>query len=513
MSGAETAVDRELPGRRVSPWLDGPERPERSRLTRDIEVDVAVLGGGIVGAATAYELHRAGARVAVLEARRLGDGTSGNSTAKVTSLHGLTYRQFASSSGLDVARVYGEANEWGLARIAEVTDELGIDCALRRKPNHTYSEAGADVSKLQEEVEVAREIGLPASFTVTTDLPFEVAGAVRFEDQAEFHPVDYILGLAAALDEGEQRVFERTRALDVADGVVTTDAGPSVRADHVVVATQLPFLDRGLFFARTFVEREYVLSLRLRSEPPQGMYLSTESPSHSLRALPWGEEELLIVGGESHDMTRTKDREGITKLERWARERFDVAEVEHRWGAHDFIPEDGLPFVGPLTPRDGRVLVATGMHKWGYALGTASARILRDIVSGAGNPWAETFHSWRRPPLKTLPKSLVHNAEDGLAFFGDRLRRRSEVSDLKPGEGRVIGSGLGRQAVHRDAAGKLHAVSARCTHLGCIVRWNAGEQSWDCPCHGSRFEPDGEVLTGPATKPLEPREPPADPCS
>jgi glycine/D-amino acid oxidase-like deaminating enzyme/nitrite reductase/ring-hydroxylating ferredoxin subunit len=502
----ESPVDRELPGRRVSPWIDGAKRPRRPALDRDIEAEVAVIGGGIVGAATALELHRAGIDVVLLEARRLGDGTSGNSTAKVSSLHGITYRDFDP----ETARVYGEANEWGLARIAELTSELGLDCALRRKPAYTYAEDAADLPKIEEEVEAALAAGLPASLTTQSDLPWEIAGAVRFEDQAEFQPVDYILGLAAELDRGQRRVYENTRATAVHGGEVATDAGFSVRAERVVVATQLPFLDRGLFFARTHTERSYALSLRIRGPVPQGMYLSTESPAHTLRAIPWGGEELLLVGGESHDMTRTKDRGGFAALEDWARERFEVKSFEHRWGAHDFMTADSLPYVGPLTPRGDRVLTATGMRKWGYALGTASAAILAEAVQGREHRWAETFHSWRRPPLTSLPKAMAHNAEDGVAFFGDRLRRRRRVDDLAPGEGRIIRSGAGQEAVHRDAEGALHAVSARCTHLGCIVRWNAGEATWDCPCHGSRFEPDGTVLTGPATQALEPREPPAE---
>lgn len=510
MSKLDPPVDEALPGRRISPWLDAAERPPRPALEHDLEVDVAVVGGGIVGVSTAYELHRAGARVALLEARRIGDGTSGNSTAKVTSLHGLTYAQMSSSLGEETARAYGEANEWGLARIAELTGELGIDCGLRRKPNFTYTEDESKLSDLDDEVEAARALGLPASFAESTDLPFEIAGAVRFENQAEFQPVEYLEGLANAIDEGEQRVFEHTRATHVAGGEVIVEAGHAVRAERVIVATHLPFLDRGMWFARTYPEREYVLSLRLNGAVPQGMFLSTESPPHSMRALPWGDEELLVLGGESHDMTRTKDRQGFAKLEEWARDRFDVADVVHRWGAHDFMPEDGLPYVGPLTPRNDKVLMVTALHKWGYALGAACAGILADHLNGKPNPWGETFYSWRRPPLKSLPKAMLHNAEDGLNFFGDRLRRRSKVSDLAPGEGRIVGSGTGQKAVHRDNDGILHAVSARCTHLGCIVRWNAGEQTWDCPCHGSRFEPDGTVLTGPATRPLDPQDPPAD---
>ena len=503
------AVEGELAGRRISPWIDGADRPERPALDRDIDVDVAVVGGGIVGILTAYLLHEAGSRVALLEARRLGDGTSGNSTAKVSSLHGLHYSSLSSSLGPDVAHTYGAANEWGIEKLAELVERHAIACAWRRKPAYTYAEDGSDIPKIEDEVAAAQAAGLPASYVEDSDLPFEVAAAVRFENQAEFQPVDFIGGLAAALDEGERRVFEHTRVTGVRGGEVATEGGAKVRAGHVVIATQLPILDRGLFFARTYPERSYALSVRLAGEVPQGMYLSTESPAHSLRALPWGDEELLIVGGESHDGTKSKSRESFAKLERYARDRFPVEAIEHRWGAHDFMTEDGLPYVGPILPGSHRVLTATGMHKWGYALGAASAAILADTVSGRENPWGKTFDAWRRPPVRSLPKAMLHNAENGIAFFGDRLRRGREVDDLAPGEGRVVGSGLGQTAVHRGDDGALHAVSARCTHLGCIVRWNAGERTWDCPCHGSRFEPDGTVLAGPATRPLERREPPA----
>ena len=452
-----------------------------------------MIGGGIVGAATAYELHRAGIGVVLLEARRLGDGTSGNSTAKVSSLHGLTYRDL----DLETARVYADANELGLARIAELTSELGIDCALRRKPAYTYAEDSADVAKVEEEVEAARAAGLPASFTTESDLPWEIAGAVRFDDQVEFQPVDYILGLAAELDREHPRVYESTRATAVSGGVVSTDTGFSVRAERVVVATQLPFLDRGLFFARTHIERSYALSLRIRGAVPEGMYLSTESPAHTLRAIPWEGEELLLVGGESHDMTRTRSLDGFAKLEAWARERFEVESFEHRWGAHDLMTEDGLPYVGPLTPGNDRVLTATGMHKWGYALGTASAAILAEAVQGRRHPWGEAFHSWRRPPLKTLPKALLHNAEDGIAFFGDRLRRRHAVDDLAPGEGRVIGSGVGQKAVHRDGAGVLHAVSARCTTSAASSAGTRGRPPGTAPVTARASSPTGPCSAGP----------------
>ena len=199
--------------------------------------------------------------------------------------------------------------------------------------------------------------------------------------------------------------------------------------------------------------------------------------------------------------------EQILRLRR--RERFGAVEFPHRWDAHDFMPDDGLPYVGRLTPLSDRVLTATGMRKWGLAMGTAAARALADSVAGRATRWGETFDQWRVPPPSSLKELAVHNADSGFHFFADRLRRGS-LGHLGPGEGRVVGDGLAQKAVHRDDAGIVRAVSARCTHLGCIVRWNSAERTWDCPCHGSRFGADGEVLAGPATGPLEPVEPPKE---
>ena len=278
-------------------------------------------------------------------------------------------------------------------------------------------------------------------------------------------------------------------------------------ADHVVVATHLPFLDRGLFFARASVERSYAITVRLQGPLPSGMHLQAEPPGRTLRAIPWNGEELLMVGGESHPLGSGDPSRSFQALERYARGRFEVEGVEHRWDAHDFMPDDGLPYIGRLLPGSDRVLVVTGLRKWGLALSAGAGRVLADRIGGRENAAASPFDPWRLPSPRSVPKLIEHNAKSGLHFFADRLPSRRSGSELKPGEGAVIGSGLVKQAVHRDPEGALHAVSARCTHLGCIVEWNAPEATWDCPCHGSRFGVTGEVLEGPATAPLRVESP------
>jgi glycine/D-amino acid oxidase-like deaminating enzyme/nitrite reductase/ring-hydroxylating ferredoxin subunit len=510
-AGATTAPQSgELPGRGVSPWLDAVVRPEWPALKRDLAVDVAVLGGGMAGVSAALALKRSGARVALLEARRIGEGVTGNSTAKLTSLHGLTYARLRSRFGDDVARAYGEANQAGIAEVTRLVDELGIDCQLRTKPNFTYTEDPDERELIEDEVEAALALGLPASYVEQTDLPFPVAGAVRFDDQAEFDPLPYLLALAGEIAGHGSHVFERTRATSVSGTSVGTAAGATVDAEWVVVATHLPFLDRGLYFVRTYPERSYALGVRLGGAAPEGMYLSTESPSHTLRAYRHADEQLLLVGGEAHKPGAADPAERYLAVERYARERFPVAAVEHRWSAHDNMPIDGLPFIGRLWPGSSRVLTVTGLRKWGLALGASAAGILSDAISGRESPWAGAFDTNRLNARWGAVELVKENADSGRRFFFDRVLRRGSVVAIEPGEGRVVRAGAGQVAVHRDDHGRLHAVAARCTHLGCIVGWNAGDRTWDCPCHGSRFAPDGAIVSGPAVAPLTRRDAPSD---
>jgi glycine/D-amino acid oxidase-like deaminating enzyme/nitrite reductase/ring-hydroxylating ferredoxin subunit len=505
MTMAATALE----GKTTSLWVDTAPETDYPVLTPRLHVDVAVLGGGIAGLTTALLLKRQGATVAVVEAGRVGAGVTAYTTAKVTSLHGIQYQSVEASFGADGARAYAEANEAGLGLVAGLIDELGIDCDFRRKPAFTYAEDASDLRTIEREVEAAKRAGLPASYTEETDLPWPVAGAVRVEDQAEFHPRRYLLRLAEAIPGDGSYVFERSRAIAVSGGEpvrVSTLRG-ELTADDVVVATHFPFLDRGGYFARMHPERSYGLGLYLKrgATAPQGMYLSTESPSHTVRSHPTARGEIVIAGGESHKTGQGGDTAArVARLERWARERFDVRSIEYRWSTQDNMPVDGVPFIGRLAPFQKRIWVATGFMKWGLTNGSAAALILSDLIAGRSNPWADLFDSTRFKPLASAKELVKENANVGMRFVGDHLGRPDarSVESLGPGEAGIVRRGAGKVAAYRTPEGELHTVSAVCTHLGCQVKWNEAETSWDCPCHGSRFHYTGRVIQGPAVSDL-----------
>jgi glycine/D-amino acid oxidase-like deaminating enzyme/nitrite reductase/ring-hydroxylating ferredoxin subunit len=477
-------------------------------LTEDRMCDVAVIGAGIVGVSAALELCLAGADVVLLEARRIGAGASGYTTGKVSSLNGLIYTDLEDSFGAHTAAAYGAANEAGLETIAANTERYGIECDFRRKPNFTYAASASGRERILAEAEAARRAGLDAELVDEIDeLPFPVAAAVRFEQQAEFHALRYLHGLVEAAAARGCEIYERSRAIGVSQGEpcrVQTEGGATLHAERVIVATHLPFIDRGLYFARTYPQRSYALLAHLRGPVPQGMYLSDESPAHSLRAVPTVDGERLLVGGESHRPGQGEPAERYETLEEWARERFDVLEVESRWATQDHMPHDRLPFVGPLLPFTEHLLIVTGLQKWGLAMGISAGASVASLALGKDGTLASAFDP-RRLDFRHGAVSLAkENAVDGLHFFVDRLvgRRRSS-DDLGLGEGAIVSSGLSQQAAYRDEEGQLHLHSARCSHLGCIVKFNAAEHTWDCPCHGSRFDArNGAVLEGPAVRPL-----------
>jgi glycine/D-amino acid oxidase-like deaminating enzyme/nitrite reductase/ring-hydroxylating ferredoxin subunit len=490
-------------------WLTTAPVSGYAPLDRDLDVDVAVVGGGVAGLTVALLLKRAGRRVAVLDAARVGRGVTGCTTAKVSALQSTLYSTIRQRHGDEAAKTYATASLAGVERLAGLVAEEGIDCDLVRRDAYTYALEQDERPAIKREADAARQAGLPIEFVDSFDVPFPVHGAVRLADQVELQPVRYVQGLAAAVHGDGSAVFEETRVLGVREGrpARVRTAGAEVRAAHVVIATHYPILDRGFYFARLEPQRSYCIAARLASgAPPRSMSINPGSPTRSVRDA----GDLLVIGGEGHAAGATSAQpERFERLAEFARRYWDVAEVTHRWSAQDPVPYDHLPMIGRYRPGSSNLWVSTGFMKWGFATATFAATLLAEAVEGRPPEWAGVFDP-NRVSLRSLPDLGKMGAKVVADLAGDRLRRPTarSVDDIPAGEARVLPErGIGRKGVYRDTDGTLHAVSVRCTHQGCLLRFNAAERSWDCPCHGSRFDVDGAVLEGPAVKPLERRDP------
>ncbi|GGV10571.1 FAD-dependent oxidoreductase [Streptomyces spectabilis] len=504
-------------------WLASTPRTHYPAPDKDVTADVAVVGGGIAGLCTAWDLVRSGLDVVLLEADRIAAGVSGYTTAKLSAAHGLVYAPLEAKQGADAARLYALSQQDAVERTAELCADLRIDADLERAPAFTYLQDPARVPELQEEAAAARRAGLDASFVTDTELPFAIAGAVRVDGQLQFHPRKFLLALAEHLTRAGGRVFERARVTGLHDSHrcrLTTETGATVRTRDVVIATHYPVFDRTLLFTRLTPRRELVLAAPVPSAAaPAGMYLTPEGGVRSLRSAPYDEERrLAIVTGESFTPGTGDVSERFDRLDSWARAHvphFDRADSGYRWAAQDNDSLDHVPYVGHAHPGTQHVYVATGFGGWGMSNGVMAGRLLSAHITGAPRPaWTELYDPRRLPPIRDAGRLAAHQAAVAKHFVGDRLHTGhvDSVGDISPGNGAVVRLDGRRCAVHRDASGQVSALSARCTHLGCLVHFNDAEQAWECPCHGSRFATDGSVLHGPATRPLEPREVPDPPA-
>ncbi|MEU0300811.1 FAD-dependent oxidoreductase [Streptomyces sp. NPDC006175] len=503
----------ELPGTAESYWMATAPGTRWPALDTDTTADVAVIGAGMAGLSVAWELARAGRNVVVLEADRVAAGVTGYTTAKLTAAHSLVYEHLRRTRGRQGARHYALSQQGAVERVAAVAAELGVDCDFERSSALTFTTDPRQRAAFRAEADAAAEAGLDAGLVTETDLPFPVAAAVRVTHQAQFHPRKYLLALADDIAARGGAIHERTRVTGLTEGSpcrLTTERGATITANDVVVATHYPVFDRALHFARLSPRRELVVAAPLpASDAPEHMYITDDMGKRSVRSAPLdGERRLLIVTGETFTPGTDDSGERFLRLDAWMHEHFPVGDTAYRWAAQDNDVSDGVPLVGHFHPGARHVYVATGFGGWGMSGGAMAGQLLASTITGTEPEWAGLYDPRRLwSTLREGTALLKQQADVARHFVGDRLKTThvDSVAEIAPGSGAVVRVEGRRCAVYRDEGGVAHAVSARCTHLGCLVAFNEAETAWECPCHGSRFGIDGEVLHGPALRPLPPR--------
>lgn len=485
-------------------------------LAGDMTVDVVVVGGGIAGLTTAWLLKRAGKKVAVLEMNRLLTGQTGQTTAHLTELLDAPYSTLISDFGEKGARMAASSSRAAIEQIATLVEELGVDCGFQRVPMFRYAETEDELRELREEIDAAKEVGLLATFTREVPLPYPVRGALRLEDQALFHPRQYLLAMAERLEGDGCFIFEETRVLEVRDGTpcrVVTDRG-TVTATDVVEATTTP-LNRLFLHTKLYPYRSYAVAGPLERPLEAGLYYDSKDPYHYIRPQRIDGVEYLIVGGEDHKVGSEENTERHFKaLEEYTLRNFPVSTLTHRWSGQVIEPADGLAYIG-RNSASVHTWVATGFSGTGMTWGTLSAMILSDLILGRQNPYAALYDATRVKVKAGAKDFIQENADVAFRFVADRLSRPDghKLSEVAPGEGKILEVEGQKVAVYREESGACHAVSPVCTHLGCHVHWNNAERSWDCPCHGARYSPTGKVLNGPTVKDLASKPLPAEASS
>ena len=493
----------------ASLWQATSPRPETDEWQPGLSCEVLVVGAGITGLATAHALVRQGVDVVVLEARDVGGVTTSRTTGKVSLLQGSTLSSIRSKAGPKAVRAYLEANRVGMQWWL---DEVGEGPALQSRPAISYATTERGKRLLVKEWEAATEAGLPVQTLGAEAMEYDVPtlAVLRLADQLQAHPLLALEQLTQAIRAGGGRVVEGARVTGLRAGTpheVRTAHGP-IFASTVVLATGTPLLDRGLHFARLEPERSYALSYRLPGVAPQGMYLSVDPATRSVRSVPVEGEELLVVGGNGHPVGREPHAEQqVQDLQEWTQQVFPGAEQQHRWSAQDYRTEDGIPVVGPLRD-DPTLLCASGFAKWGMANGAAAALALAGWVTGQVPDWAQVYRQRGSAVSRAAGVGRINLQVGAHLARGWAGGLAATLPDEPPAEGEgVVGRGAGRGANGlvgcSTVDGHTRAVSAICTHLGGRLNWNDAEQSWDCPLHGSRFAPDGSVLEGPASSPLK----------
>lgn len=488
-------------------WVQTTTRPSFLKLEKDLDTDVCIIGAGITGIMTAYMLLNSGLKICLIDKGEICSGVTENTTAKITSQHNLIYRYLENTFGEEFARKYLKSNEEAIDLIEEIVKKEQIDCEFTRTDNYIYTCTDEYVQRIKDEADTIKRLGLEIELVNKIDLPFKIKLGMKAPNQAKFHPLKYLYKIAEVLKQNNVDIYTNSRVQDIEknkEGYSIKTEKHTINAKYVVMATHYPIKSfPGLYFLKMYQDRSYEIAIQPYFKIAKGMYISAETPVASFRPI---NDDLLIIGGQDHKTGETaKDLEMCYKsLETYAKEIYPSMKTKYRWSTQDCVSLDKVPYIGDFSSLMPHLYIATGYKKWGMTTSHVAAKIIRDKILGIENKYNEIYRATRMKPLQ-------NHAE-----FGNMLKQtvyslginklkipKYKFEDLKKDCGGVVEYKGEKLGVYKDKNGKIFTVMPYCKHLGCELSWNNLEKTWDCPCHGSRYDYTGKLITEPATEDLD----------
>lgn len=492
-------------------WIESTkEEGKFNPLDKDISCDVCIIGAGIFGLTTAYYLSKKGLNVVVLDKSEVGVKASGHTTAKITSQHGLIYNYLIHDFGIDIAKKYLNANEEAIKNIKHIIDEENIECDFKVQSNFIYATKPEELEKIQKEVNSVNSLDFKTQFVEHTPTPFETLGAIMFPNQAMFHPRKYMLGLCDCILKNQGQIFTNTIVYDVKNldnYYETSTKDYTVKSKYVVLASHYPIINfPGFYFTKMYQDTSYIIGVDTKSEAFDGMYINSSAPTYSYRWAQCEDKQLLLIGGAGHKTGEDYISNASTYevLEKKAKDLYPNSEILYRWNTRDCITLDKVPYIGEFSNMMPNMYVGTGFNKWGMTSSNVAANIITDKILGIENKYEEAFTSTRLKPIKNRWEMKDMLKQVATSLVVEKLKIPDETLNKIENDSGAIAEVDGHKiGIYKDSSGKIYAVKPTCSHLGCTLSWNNVDKTWDCPCHGSRFDYKGKNMYDPAIKDLE----------
>lgn len=492
-------------------WVESTHQTDYPKISKDFDTDVLIIGGGITGILTAYMLSESSLNVSIVEADRIAMGVTANTTAKITSQHGLLYDYLLNSFGFDVAKGYLDSNEEAIGIIEDIIKKESIDCDFISQDAYVYTCDKSSVQRIVDEISAVTSLGLKAEYVTECPLPFPIEASIKFPNQAQFHPRKYLLSLLPILERRNVNIFENSKVIDIKhikDRYEVYVNDNKVTAKYLVMACHYPIKNfPGLYFIKMYQDASYAIGVEIEGNVFDGMYISCDTPTTSFRnTIQNNGKKLLIVGGSGHKTgdTSVDIESSYTNLENYIKSIYPKAKIKYRWMTEDCVSLDKIPYIGEFSKFLPNMYVATGYKKWGMTTSHVAAKIISDKILGKENSYENIYTATRLEPIKNSKEfgNILKQSAYSLAInkFSSPLISYDELENDSGGVVDYKGKKLG---IYKDKKGKMFAVIPYCKHLGCELSWNNLEKTWDCPCHGSRYDYTGKIITEPTTESLD----------